>query len=912
VLTRLAAFAVRHRRGVMASTLAVFVLTLLVGSTAATSLSSNGGFADPKAQSLRASVTLQDIGAGAPGVLISVTPLGGTVSSPTGSNEGGRFTTEIQRRAVAGGGTAADVISYWNTGLPSLRSADGRKGLMVIRLSSDPDISLKQFNSINDDMSLTAAQNGVSVQVGGAGAVFTELGDTIKQDLVTTDSIAIPITGLLLVLIFGSAVAATLPLIVGLLSVFGSLTMLRLLVLVTPVSVYATNLAQAMGLGLGIDYGLFIVTRYREEVAAGRPPAEAAIASVRTAGRTVLFSAFTVAAALSATLVFPLFFLRSFGYAGITATLTAAFAAVFVLPALLVAWSKWLSRLDLRKPLRRALRMGPPPPAGLAPADGGIWRKIALVVMRRPIVLGGSVVVLLVLVGLPFFGVRFGLPDDRSLPPNSPSHLATVGIERDFGKTTTDNIAIVSTSVQPPNAVVGDYERRLSLLPNIQKAEGPAGTWVNGKQTEPANAISDAEYVPWGGSYVNLTPTVPGYSPEGEKLVHQIRAMPSPYAITLVGGNSASLVDTEHGIAASLPLAGGIMVTVTLILLFLFTGSVFLPIKAIAMTLLSLTATFGIMVWGFQDGHLSGILHFTPTGTLDTTIPILMFCVVFGLSMDYEVFLLSRVKEEYDATGDNIHAVATGLEKTGRVVSSAALLLAVVFAAFMTSQVQFIQLLGVGAFVAVLVDATLVRAVLVPAFMRLMGASNWWAPKPLKKLWEAVGLKDAVDELPGGTNTEIRRSLRGSRERAARPRRKVLVVPRAFVTTRPARATGIGVGWTGRPSAGPVRHLDYLDPAPGRPLASTTPVTAEQEPFVYREPVWERERPPVPYAVASELATDVLPSDDPSRWFGSSGRPWKRPRPAATHQPVHPTPNQVGSPNGHDSDIDDAVLDPSV
>jgi RND superfamily putative drug exporter len=804
VLARLATASIRHRRGVLAGALIFFLFAFVFGGQAAKHLSASNGFADPRTQSLRASLLLQDLGVGAPGLIVEMTPRGGNVDSTAGIAAGSAATDAMTSLVLKDGGTTDDVLSYWNTGSTTLRTADRRDGLMVVRLSSDPDVAINQQKDILQEFQPQANRLGVDVKITGAAAVFGEMGTIVAQDLVRAEGIAISITLVLLVLIFGSAVAAALPLVVGLLSMFGAMTVLRLLATFTGVSVYGTELATALGLGLGIDYGLFIVTRYREEIAAGREPRDAAVVATRTSGRTVLFSALTVAAALAALMVFPLFYLKTFGYAGIAATLIAALSAVTVLPALLVAWSRWLDRADLRKPLRKLFRMSPPPAAGLAPEGGGIWHKIAIVVMRRPALLGGAVVALLILLGLPFLGVKFGQPDDRALPPNAASHVAMQDIQHTFGLTTTDPVVVVSSAAPPATAQMAAYEKQLSTLKYVDVVNGPAGSFKNGVQTSTKadEAILQAEFGQWGGSWVQITPTVAAYSPEGGKLVGAVRAVQAPFPNALVGGNAAQLVDSKHSIAQSLPLAATIMALVTLVVLFLFTGSVFLPVKAVLMTLLSLTATFGVMVWGFQEGHLAGLLNFNVVGTLDTTIPILMFCVVFGLSMDYEVFLLSRIKEEYDRSGDNQHAVATGLEKTGRVVSAAASLLAIVFIAFATSRVQFVQLLGVGAAVAVVVDATLVRAILVPSFMALMGDWNWWAPAPLRKLWDRIGLKEAPDSEPVPSDPPPRR-------------RRIEVIPRGAWS----RVAGF------RAAVGQTTVLGS---------GYSAPINEPAEPFVYR------------------------------------------------------------------------------
>jgi RND superfamily putative drug exporter len=525
-------------------------------------------------------------------------------------------------------------------------------------------------------------------------------------------------------------VAASLPLAVGGLAVLGTFLVLRLLTLLTPVSIFSLNLTTALGLGLAIDYSLFIVSRFREELRAGLEPNAAVARTLHTAGRTVLFSAFTVAVSLAALLVFPLYFLRSFAYAGIAVVMVAAVGAVVVLPALLAALGRNVDRWSLR---RRPV-----------PADGeGFWHGLATAVMRRPLPITLGVVGLLLLLGTPFLRVQFGLPDDRVLPAGASTHVVSDQIRRGFASREAAAISVVAptASASPGRgAEISRYAATLSSLPGAARVDAVTGSWIAGRPVLPPGPAS-ARFVAAHGTWLSVVPAVEPLSPGGERLVRSVRATASPFPV-LVGGQSAELVDSKATLFRLVPVAGGIIALVTFTLLFLAFGSVVVPVKAIVLNLLSLTATFGAMVWIFQTGHLAGLLHFTPTGVLNTSMPILMFCIAFGLSMDYEVFLLSRIKEEHDSSGDNVRSVALGLERSGRIVTAAAVLLAVIFVSFATSGISFIKMFGIGLTMAVVMDATLIRGALVPAFMRLAGEANWWAPAPLRRLRE----RWAIDE----------------------------------------------------------------------------------------------------------------------------------------------------------------------
>jgi RND superfamily putative drug exporter len=526
-------------------------------------------------------------------------------------------------------------------------------------------------------------------------------------------------------------VAASLPLGIAGLAVVGTFCVLRVLASFTQVSIFALNLTTAMGMGLAIDYSLFVVSRYREELRAGAEPGDAIVRTVTTAGRTVIFSAVTVAVSLAAMLVFPLAFLRSFAYAGVAVVALAAVGAVVVLPAVLAVLGR---RVDTLVLWHRA-----PKPEGT-----GFWHRVAMAVMHRPVVVSAVVIALLLVLGAPFLRIAFGLPDDRVLPASASSHQVQDAIRTRFSSNEASALSVVvAGDVSNRSADVARYAADLSRAPGAARVDASTGSYISGQLVAPPNGAS-ARFTGTTGTWLSVVPAVEPYSGAGETLVKAVRAVPAPFHVQ-VGGASAELVDSKSSLFSRVPLAGGLIALVTFVALFLMTGGVLVPVKAVVVNLLSLTATFGAMVWIFQDGHLSGLLDFTATGTIATTMPILMFCIAFGLSMDYEVFLLSRIKEEYDRTGDNVSSVALGLERTGRIVTAAAALLAVVFLAFATSHVTFIKLFGLGLALAVILDATLIRAVLVPAFMRLAGRANWWAPGSLRRVHARFGISESSD-----------------------------------------------------------------------------------------------------------------------------------------------------------------------
>jgi putative drug exporter of the RND superfamily len=758
MLAWLGRFLIRRRVPVLVSALAAVALAGAFGAGAVSKLKS-GGFEDPRAESSQATTALRDtFHTGDPNLVLLITARTGTVDDATVAAQGLELTRRLARER-----DVSEVRSYWNGGAAPLRSRDGRQALVLARITTDDERLAARADQLA--AAFDSDRGAARVQAGGTGRFSAEVQGQVERDLARAEGIAVPITLVLLVVVFSSAVAGALPLAVGGLAIIGTLLALRVLAGLTDVSIYSLNLTTALGLGLAIDYSLFIVSRYREELRAGHEPDEALVITMQTAGRTVLFSAATVAAALLALLVFPLYFLRSFGYAGIAVVALAALGALIVLPALLAVLGRRVDALRLPLGRRRRAPAGPaaadspgPAVAGAAgPAAGGAsgaglgtsgaWHRIAMTVMRRPLPIALGVVAVLLVLGAPFLGVRFGLPDDRVLPTSAVSRQVSDAIRADFGARDTGTLAVVATRTGAPSARATEIDRyatTLSRLDGVSRVDALTGTYVDGRHlpAQQAQRFATAD-----GTWLAVVPSVEPYSSAGEDLVARVRALPAPFPVQ-VAGPSAQLVDTKAALLGHLPLAIGIIAAVTFVLLFLMTGSVVVPFKALILNLLSLTAVYGAMVFIFQDGHLAGLLGFTATGTIDTSMPVLLFCIAFGLSMDYEVFLLSRIKEEHDRGADTVTAVAAGLERSGRIVTTLAALLAIIFVAFATSQVTFLKLFGVGTALAVIVDATLIRALLVPAFMRLAGRANWWAPRPLRLLHDRVGLREDVGTRP--------------------------------------------------------------------------------------------------------------------------------------------------------------------
>ena len=727
----LATSVTRWRIAILVAAVVLLGVAGVFGGSVASQLSS-GGFDDPGSESAQARRQLDIIfGTGDPNLVLLVTAKDGGADDPAVAAAATRLTAELAAEP-----DVAQAVSYWTLGTPPpLRSRDGASALVLARISGDDDAVAARAAELVDDY--TRDTPLLTVGVGGSAAVFHQVGETIEADLVRAESLAFPLTLVLLIFVFGSVVAALLPLAVGVVAILGTFLILRLIAGVTDVSIYAINLTTALGLGLAIDYALFIVSRFREELRGGHVTPSALTRTLQTAGKTVAFSAATVAISLAALMVFPLMFLRSFAYAGIAVVAFAAFGSLVILPALLAVLGPRVDTWQLRRPRQ-------------ATGTDGFWHRIAVTVMRRPLPIATVIVGLLLLLGAPFLGVQFGSPDDRVLPPGNEAREVAEQIREGFDSREAGALSVVATATDDPAAradQVDDYAAALSTISGVARVDAETGSYVSGDLAAPANASSERFTAP-DATWLSVIPSVEPMSVDGEGVVAAVRDLPAPFPVQ-VAGASADLVDSKAAVFSRAPLAAVLIGAVTFVVLFLMFGSLLVPAKAVVLNLLSLTATFGAMVWVFQDGNLGGLLGFTATGTIDTTTPILMFCIAFGLSMDYEVFLLSRIKEEHDRGADTVTSVAMGLERTGGIVTAAAAIIAVVFVAFATSGITFIKLLGVGLALAVVMDATLIRATLVPAFMRLAGDANWWAPRPLRRVYERFGFSESVpDETP--------------------------------------------------------------------------------------------------------------------------------------------------------------------
>jgi RND superfamily putative drug exporter len=706
MLTRLGRFTVRRRRLVLSITVLFMVAAAVLG-TGVFGVLQGGGFEDPSSESARALEILDErFDAQEPSVIVLVTATEGDVDEPAVAAAATALTDRLSSVDHV-----ADASSYWDLGSPPpLRSSSGDRALIPLVVTGDEeqvDAAVETLREVVDESVDPAGP--ISVQVGGRDAAFADIGATIEGDLARAELVAIPLTLILLVLVFGGLVAASLPLLVGVVAVLGTFLSLLVIGSITNVSIYAINLTTALGLGLAIDYSLFVVGRYREELRNGRSVEDAVVRSVQTAGRTILISALTVAVSLSALLVFPQYFLRSFAYAGIAVVLIAMVSSIVTLPALLAVVGRRIDSLRVL-PVRAQRR-----------EEDGFWYRSASRVMKRPLPIALAVVAVLLLLGAPFLRAEFGTPDDRVLPTNVESRQVNDVLREDFAGNASEAFPVLIADASP-----AERDRAIDLIGRLDGVERVETT------------LHEAGDIAW----VSVVPAVEMGSGDGQALVRDIRSLDIAADVS-VGGSTAELVDSKAAIASRLPVALAIIAVATTILLFLLSGSLLVPLKALILNMLSLTATFGALVWIFQDGNLSGPLGFTATGALDISMPILMFCIAFGLSMDYEVFLLSRIKEEHDRTGDNDRAVALGLERTGRIVTAAALLLSITFFAFATSGVSFIKMFGLGLGLAVLMDAFVIRGTLVPAFMKLAGEWNWWAPRRLRALHDRFGINEA-------------------------------------------------------------------------------------------------------------------------------------------------------------------------
>jgi RND superfamily putative drug exporter len=647
-----------------------------------------------------------------------------TVSDPAYQQAVTRTLASVPARDVA------KTSTYWSTGSPALVSADHHSTYAVLQLAGADDAARqKAYKAIKVDLDLDLSAAGadvgngtsatsttdVTARVGGTVPTEVAINSEVTANIAKAEGFSMPVLLILLAVIFGSLVAASLPVAIGGIAILGSFTVLRLLTLFSAVSVYSVNITTILGLGLAIDYGLFIVTRFREELRRQPTVEEAVARTVATAGRTVAVSGVTVAVALTSLMLFPEMFLRSMGYGGVATVAVDMIAALTVLPALLAVLGHRVNAIKVRRTITRPRQ----------DESSGAWYRVAHSVMRRPLIYVTVIVLGLLALGAPFLRIQWGGTDSRSLPAAATVRQVQQTLQDDFPANSTAPIQALVTLPRTgaTTASLTSYLQRIDAIPGVTTAQITAA--------KNATVRIDVGYTP---------NTV---SSQARHIVTQIRdTTPPPGTTVLVGGSTAQLVDELQSLGSTLPWMALEVALATFVLLFLAFGSVVLPIKAIVMNILSLSATFGVIVWIFQWGHLSRLLQFTPTGSIDPTMPILMLAIIFGLSTDYEVFLLSRIREVYDQTGDNAGSIATGLQRTGGVITSLAFLLIVVVGAFSASGITFIKLTGVGMIVALVVDATLVRVLLVPATMRLLGRANWWVPGPVGRLYARYGFRE--------------------------------------------------------------------------------------------------------------------------------------------------------------------------
>ncbi|XUL85505.1 MMPL family transporter [Streptomyces galilaeus] len=545
--------------------------------------------------------------------------------------------------------------------------------------------------------------------------------------------IAFPLTMIVLVLVFGSIVAACLPLAVAVVSMMLGFGVLWVMADLTALSVFVVSVVTLFGLGLAIDYSLLIVNRHREELRGGASPEQAIRTTMNTAGRTVLFSAITIALILVGLLFFPLEAVRSMGIGGMVTALLSALGALTVLPALLL-------RLGPRVEKGRVLGKRRDARAGRG-VESGFWHRLATFVMRRPVPVATVAIAFLLLLGAPFLGVRVGMPDERSMPASSEARQVATIIRTEFDSAEQNAAQVVLPDVTQTDKNLPRYAAGLSKLPGVARVDGPTGSYVRGTLAV-ARTAAHGRFAMAGSSYLSVVPAS-GDPDAAQQLVHEIRARHAPFK-TLVGGMAADSIDTTDTLLDRLPYALGAVMTAMLVLLFLLTGSAVLPFLALVLSALSLTATFGALVWIFQDGHLVSLLgDVTVTGSIASTIPVVLFALSFGLAMDYQVFMLARIREEYVRTGSGAAAVAQGLERVGRMVTAAAVLISIVFLGFTVSGISYVKAYGIGLPLAVLMDATLIRGALLPALMRLGGGATWWAPGPLRRLHARFGFHES-------------------------------------------------------------------------------------------------------------------------------------------------------------------------
>ena len=701
-----------------------------------------GGFVDPAAESSKVADYLDQNFPTTPNLVLEVVARDGAVDNPDVAAAADRV-----RQLVEAEPAAKVVGSFSQESRPDLRSRDGRSGLILVHVGGTLDEATKTAIRIID--ALPTDDPAVDVRAGGPLGVSVETEDRVAHDLVISESIALPILLAVLVIVFGGLVAAFLPVAIGITSIVMTLLVLAIMVSVTDVSVHALTVATAFGLGLSIDFGLLMVSRFREERDKGKDHQSAIVATVTTAGRTIIFSAATVTLAMSGLLVFPLYFLRSTALTASAVVILSALSAIVVLPALLALLGK---RIDSLAVIRRKVPLS---------ADSVFWRRCAEAVTKRPMQFALPVIAVLLMLGIPFLGVQLAMPDERALPSDSNARLVAESLRDNYA---TDNSQAVTLLARNDTRALDDLAAPVSLMDGVVRVVAPSGTYERGKPIAgPTPGFENN-----GAAYGLVFLSAAAQTDAAQQVVHAIRAKIVDNQVE-VGGPTATLIDTSAAVGDRLPVAILLIALATFVLLFLFTGSIVVPIKALVLNLLMLSAVLGTMVWIFQDGHLTSILGVTPA-PLNLSMVVLLCCIAFSLSVDYEIFLLSRIKEARDSGLSNNDAIVVGLGRVGRIISSAALLLTITLLSF-ANGLSFMKMFGIGTALAIVIDATVIRGVVVPAFLRVAGDLNWWAPRPLKWLHDRIGFSEAPSdtEIPPPTPQRDETTRRLSPVRAPEP-----------------------------------------------------------------------------------------------------------------------------------------------
>jgi RND superfamily putative drug exporter len=753
-------FVYKRRWSVLIAGFVFLLLSGVFGTSVFGSLKP-GGFNDPNAESTKALQSMTDkLGRDDTSLIVLFTAKDGmTIDNPSYKQAVENTLAKINSKPGV-----STITTYYNSGAPQLVSANKQSTYAIVGLNGN-NVTIGKYMK---DLRPLLTSEILTVQLGGEPAINEEISKQVSEDIKNAELLTFPILAVLLLIIFGSLIAAALPLAIGGMTILGAFLLLAGLTQFTDVSIFASSIVTILGLGLAIDYSLFVVSRFREELVKYNGDVQAALAkTMQTAGRTVVFSGLTVAISLLSLLVFPQMFLRSMGLGGTAAVLVAMLASITVLPAILALLGKRVNSLSVMALVRRNRPVN-------QTEKQGFWYRFSHLVMRRPVIILLITLIPLIYVGLPFLRINFSVPDAKSLPAKFESRAVFDKLENDFPRNETSPIQVVvrtNGNVSEPanlNALY-DYTRQIAAITGVKRVDSLVTLNPQldknayqqfysdtARAQNPQSAQAYARFAKDNYTLVSVLYESPTLSSETQKIVRDIRSISVPAGMNVeVGGQTAYLIDFLANLQTSVPVAFAIIIGVIFVLLFLMLGSIIVPLKAVVLNVLSLSASFGALVWIFQEGNLANFFNFTPTGSVDGTQPILIFAIAFGLSMDYEVFLLSRIKEQYDRTGDTTGSVATAIQKTGSIITSAAALLFIVIAGFALGDVLFIKQIGVGLGLAILVDATIVRMLLVPASMRLMGKYNWWSPAPLRAIYNRIGISETEhdDTSPSSGST---------------------------------------------------------------------------------------------------------------------------------------------------------------